>query len=632
MYSMPLKKALTYISVFLGIVALSFSTLKVVGLLLVIIIGTYLLPLKLNFFYKLALSFSIFLATNTLLSALFWLFKIHVDISIFLFIYSLLLILVVFLSKPKTPSIPINTREVLSVVFGFIISLIAFLILMSPILGNRDSAFRVFTYSSDNISNIELLKAEEGVHGYFYEPYSNSGKIIEQGLSGYPQGFHINAYLLKQSIEPVIKLDNNYRTILLLYGISSLVLILLAVTFVICVRPKKSIVGILITSTATVYLFLGLFAGLFVLGSQAQVLSMAFLLCMIVFFKEAIEDKNHREIYTHIALVFCTATAFAWLLLLPIAGLVTLYYIYLIYIEKQKIILSKLIRVLAPSLAILLIALVQVYVQKEFGGLNKVQGINEPGFSITPNLYMVLYLVLFAFFAIAIFYKKIKFWLTPLIVSSIFSLFIYFYQIVTVGEPRYYLYKSLYIVILLLSIPLTISISYLLEGVIKTKNLKLISAVFLSAIFLSVFMSNITDPNGYITGRKSGGFSNEISAASMNLINNNPKTGRQILSVGSCNRQYDYINSRLVGVLVKHNNQNRQALTSTMLSQYKENLLIAIKRYQINDTKNLIILSSDYQLQQYLEKNLTNVKFVDLTFGNHIAKTPAQCPNAVIWR
>lgn len=624
------------LAIVLILLIVSLTPFKIITLLAIILLGGYLLRVNLGYFYKVILSFCILFALNTLIAGVLFVLKLPFLVTPILLLY-IIILGYCFIRYPVALK-PLRLSSGASLISKILLSIIAFTILTLPVLSHTDySAYPIFSFSSDNISHIELLKVVENSQGYFYRPFDESKNVITEGLSGYPQGLHINMYFFKDALDPVIDLSSNYRLVVFIYTFSAAMMVVFSWLLFLATKgfKKTTVYASLPGGIATISLFTGLFFGLFALGSQSQVASMLLFIGMLAFFyfSQGTKESVIRNAHFVFALLMLGAITFTWLLLLPAAGLIAAYFTYAIYLKHPSKNLRTYFLPVASSVAIFCITLIQVFVQLRYGS-PKNHGVNEQGFSITPDLYLISILVLSALLIVLIYRKHLSFWLAPIVATSGFSMVVYLYQLYTVGEPRYYLFKSLYVVIMVSIIIISLGLGRLLEQqTAKESSLVKYATVLIALLIASLAgIYNVSNPNDYAARRTSGGFSRELATVAIGYIEKNPNRGAQIITVGSCNRAQDYIATRLIGVLSDTNGTQRQALLTSQLINNKESLLDAIEKYQHGASRDLVIISSDYQIQMYLQKSLADKdgaeEFIDIDFG-HIPKNTSVCPEAV---
>lgn len=619
------------------LIFIALTPLKIFSLIGILLFGASLLRVRIGYFYKLILAFSIFFAINTLVAGVFFVLKVGLPIDLILIAY---IIVLTFLALPNN----VSSKDILSILtpgslWKIALSFALFLAIIAPVLSRNDfSAYTAVSFGGDNVSHLELIKAVEQNKGYFYEPFEVSKEVAMEGLSGYPQGFHINAYLFKQVLEPIVNLASNYGFILYFYSFSAMMYILFAWLFFLATRGflEKSSISPLPGLLATITLFTGTFFSLFALGSQSQIASMALFIAMLAFLNYSIKSK-HREDkinFLCLAIILLGGISFTWLLLLPIAGIIVAYVFCAQYLKPAIREPAKYAKLIIVTFSVFLTALIQPIVQFLYSS-PKNNGVNEVGFSITPSLYLVAALVITATFFLIRKNRARRLWILALFVPSLFSAIIYVYQLSQVGEARYYLYKSIFVIVLVAVIIISAGVGEIVSQNSRALNKKTRYLVLLLTISIGslIALYNNADPNGYLYQRAGGGFSKEVAVTAIGRINENPASGKSIISVGSCNRAHDYTATRLVGALSTGNSSARQALLKGQLTITKESLHEAVAKYQIASAQDLIIISSDYQLQKYLEKKLQggtrSEEFIDLDFG-HIPKNTRTCPEAVL--
>lgn len=604
------------------IIGFSLSPLKLIGLAFIILYLAYLLPFKLDIYFRVLISFCIFFGMNTLVAAILYILKVPISVSFLFVLYAGIL-----LFWPYTKVEKYNSRHLFNrfTLVKFFISLFVFMCLLAPTLHNDGfSIFRLVTTGGDNISHLEAVRAVRDNAGYFYQNAALGKNTLMEGLSSYPQGLHVNIVIAMETIQPIYSTLSSFRFVLFYYAYCVMIYIILAALFYLIIRHgffksgarEKVVIGLAVTFV----LFSGTFYGLFAAGSQSQIASLMLFLGMLFLLGHGYHSQKERcpKFNIYLAFVLLSAISFTWLLLYPIAVLIMALYVIIYFAEdivKRPI---EHIPLLAIGILLSCIALIQVAVQA-LDSSPKNAGINEPGFSIHPSIYVVLGFVLLSTVFLLVIYKKVsKVWLFSLVASTLFSGAIYLHQWVTVGEARYYFYKSLYVVFIVIALIFGAGISKVIER--EAKNLGRFQSFSIFGVILVfgaiVTIYNVRNPADFFAQRKSGGFSKELSVTAIKLLNDNPANGGKIIAVGSCNRAQDYTLTRLVAALSGENDSYHQSLIGSQLLQNKNSLYLAIKRYQKVHSPDIIIISSDYQLQQYLSNKLNDgygsERFIDI--------------------
>ena len=630
-----MKKHIIKYLIIIVLILLVLSPLKLFGLIGILLLGGHLLNLKIDYFYRTLLFFTLFFSFNTIIAAVFFLFKIPININVLLLFYVTMLS---YLYIKNTSHIVYPSKSTVSfIVIKILASIIMFAVLILPLfLQDKYTAISIAAYAGDNISHLELLKTVDNNGGYYYKPFTESRNILFGNLSGYPQGLHANIYIIKEAMQPIINVSSNYRFIMLFYIYCSALYISFCWLFVLATKNfiKKGLANSIPGLIMVLFLCTGLFFSLFAFGSQSQIASMLLFLSILAFLSYSKNSKDlvNKQIYILLSLTVLVSISFTWLFLLPVAaitiGIVVLHDNINGFIKKPK----KYISFILAAFAILLFCIIQPIIQIMYSDPTKL-GIIESGLSLTPSILLTSAFVLIAMCSL-FFIKKNTFLLsTSLFTSFLFSILIYVYQFIEVGSARYYLYKSMFITVMIASVIVSIFIgnvfNHYSHQLSRFKTILVLIIIVIISILLVLFN---TSTSSLFTQRKSGKFSKELSFVALSQIENKSNNTKTVIAIGSCNRESDYEITRLVGALSAGNSPQRRDLLHYILQPNKESLLKGIKIYQEENPNNLIIVSTDFKIQEYLSNNLDNgtnkITFVDIDFG-HIPKTVQSCPEAV---
>jgi hypothetical protein len=606
----------------------SFTNFRVIPLMGTVALIAVVLPIKVDFFLKLTLAYAIYFSTNTILATVFYFSNLPVSSAAFSVIQIILLGIILFIKKITLHKPCIQRAFILKSV----VSLLIVFTIAVPIIKSGLSVFGVVASGGDNISHIELIKAVDKEKGYYYKSPEETEKIMTKNLAGYPQGLHLNMFLLIDSLKPIIDVANRPKVLLSFYYVYTLsMFVLFGWLFVLLCQDGSDQIGIPISSA--LILFSGIFFSLFALGFQTQIASYV-LFMVLLFVVEKIysnkENNSDKKIYGVIAALMTVSIAFTWMFLLPVAGLITAF----VMIDYFKILspssYKKMWRFNFTIILLGLLALVQPIVQLIYSNKDLV-GVNEIGFTTTMPLLVVLTICCLSL--IYFFVRKTKInrgTVASLLFSIFFSIIVYGYQIYKVGEPRYYYYKSIFTVLIIVGILLTRVLMEFISHQPKKSN-QLYCTVLILVAGITIAFYNITNKNDYFSIHKSGGISDELTNTAIKNTLQNPELTRETIAVGSCNRAQDYTTTRLIGVLTLQNNYSRQALLAGMLEPKRTDLAASIENYQKSSSTDLIIYSTDKPTSDLLRDRLAGGReetYIDLDFG-HIAKNKYSCPNAV---
>lgn len=602
------------------LLVIALSPLKLIALVSILLAGGFIINIKADYFYRSIIFFGIFLSINTILASLFFLFKIDLNVGLIFFIYILLIGL--FLLKNKRP-VSFDRRSILFNFVKIFFSIFILLILVAPILSSDKARAMSFAFfGGDNVSHIELLKAVETSRGYFYMPYTESEKFMNGGLSAYPQGLHINMYIFNESIKDLYDLNTHYKYTVMFYSFTSLIFILFGWMLVFSIKNYASsdFIQIIPGFIVTLILCSGVFFSLFALGSHSQVMSLYLLMLMFCFITYSLRAKslNKKLYYSTLSIIMLIGISFTWLLLLPLAASILAVLWLADNIKELRLSPKKYLWFLVILVLLGPLFLIQPFIQLMYSHPQKL-GIIEPGYSVEYSLIIisalfVLSLIILLVIRLDLGLKKLL--STSLVLCFIFSAVIYAYQYIQVGSARYYLYKTLFTLILIISIIFSIFFGDVLRKYTASLSYKkmviVVLLLFISGSFLISY--NITNNDSFFKLRTSGSFNPEMYTAAVNEAVKKQNKSKTILTIGSCNREQDHVLTRLIGAFEKKNNKEKNTLLIGLLSQKKENLLNSINNYKKETGNDLIIISSNDVLYEYLKLKLpvSGIEYIDL--------------------
>ncbi len=595
----------------------------------------------------------VFFAFNTAVGAIFWLLKVELTQIALFSIYFLAVggMVAYYLSRSSEPNIDKSTIKKPTLVnklltyTPFIISAIVFLVIAIPLLSKYSTnyIYQFIGYGGDNVSHIELVNITEKFNGYHYGTIQDVGNDFTASHSSYPQGMHLNISILRDLLPDNIDFYKSVKAQLLFFMlVSTTYLSLLAYLFVLLainLLPKvKRWYSLPLIYAASYGLFFGGLLDFFLNGFHAHIFSLLLLLTQLYIAIWLVGQKatdTTRSISLGVILLLSVGISFSWLFLLPIAlainGLLVLYFDLprLVQIHHNRRKVFRILKWWLVYILIVAIALIQAYVQLRYSA--KSDPINEPGF-ITPILPSVV-VIFFLLVSLAYAYlrvdgklierKKVAVLLLFTIISGLFSLYIYIYQVSSTGHVEYYFYKSAYTIIILGTLAAIVLCTAILDKLkLVATPLGIISTGALFYFFASGTSSLQLPPvlNGQLQG-----VTPELANTFADKIND---PSSRIVSIGSCNRAQDFIITRLAGALRNQNTLKRQYVTFDQLSIKRDRAIHSINHYSEAAGSHLLIIDNKGGAYRSLFNDNVKNSADYITLGdNREARSSEACPS-----
>jgi hypothetical protein len=350
------------------------------------------------------------------------------------------------------------------------------------------------------------------------------------------------------------------------------------------------------------------------------------MLAAVLILFEAARTKGRRLGLVATASILATSTAFTWLFIWPVV--ITAIILFSCFYMKNKY------KHLSLVLLVCSLAFIQVWVQLTI--TVKKAGVNEMG-SVIPinNIFLLGILCMVSMYAL-VKNKVVEVRVVSLFtaITALFSITVMVYQLISVGELRYYFYKSAHTFILLAAIMLTALIAQALSWFIhyNTASWQLLASSAILLIFASMSLGwsqRSLQANDYIT-HKPYGISLEMADAINTLYGNSQNSLPNTIAIGSCNRAQDIKAINLITAISGRTSPADAVASAEFYSPQAVDTFEAIKDDQRFATKPLTIISSDYNLEQdlqsYLGKNSRGIKFVDLGGYHSSSGASSACP------
>ena len=405
------------------------------------------------------------MSINMLVAFVFWAFKVPLPVWYFVAInYAIGLALTVF-AIPEYPSKYFPKTEVISFTLSFIILILMFMQSFSSF--RADELLKVANGSGvDNISHLNFIDSINKQKGYLYGNRGNNlpiNSMLGSAANNYPQGYHINAWIFSETVRPFlnkypetkVKLANFIAGSIINFTLLVFCFMFLSFRLIKFDGLKKSLGVLLIVLSAVIYVVIGMLFSMFTDGFLPQVMSTSLLLSMImflIFYSEETNSISHKYVFGLLASISTIGVGLSYFFLLPVALLSLISVLVTDFtFNNSKIKLSN-----KQFYSLVIISSLSaihgiLYILKHSITADK---INDQGGVLTLDTLFILGLSV-----IALSYswsvrrdRGLMSLAIALSISTIFSLSIYVFQIITQGNVSYYYYKSTICVFLFASI------------------------------------------------------------------------------------------------------------------------------------------------------------------------------------
>lgn len=539
-----------------------------------------------------------------------------------------------------------SNTGVLAILFTIpILLLLQIPLLKEPTIAH---ALQILAFSSDNMSHLTLVSINElngsnsiGLNNAYNPP---------DNLLYYPQGWHYVGAVFSILLQPYLSsYDDSTQSLAIfyLYSLSWIFILLfmlakISLSFVL--RGKhlnRSTLGVLSLSLSPLFAVCIIWiVPMFTYGFQTQIGALSLLLVQTLLLIELFSSKRHTKpkLYTE-TLIFSSvlttvATSLFWLFIIPISyGIMFISVIYIVYKKIYK-----------PSKYGLLlftvfgfIGLLQVYIQQVHSDPHY-NLFNERGLIIPLSIEMLIsFLVLLTIAARKLAHK----WLWAICVFSwwaaFFSISAYAYQIITIGELRYYYYKSLYTLVVLLSISSTYLTYVFYSWATKTTPLKWRWTIGVSMLTPPILLTLLLAPTvmrDYLSAVGPVGFSRVHAQEIIDTHRNHQQNIYTTLIIGSCDRSED-IRATYSLQSIKSESYDKKRIGFSIYEIWpgKKEVLRESLQYLLKHNETVRVISIDRELSQYLLGTLksnqkSRVEFIDRdqSIGN---ESVSVCPNRI---
>lgn len=428
------------------------------------------------------------------------------------------------------------------------IALFTFCILLIPIINQTGSYIAQFlSYGEDNASHYALTRYAytHGDHAYFHDPERIG---VMESLEIYPQGFHINAAIAEGLLYPYQPTEAAFVKIYSFF-IALIYAIFIFWFIKLCTIGTKNVSPLLFVSllpALTLTTSLSIFLLLLDRGFQPQVFGLTFV-CATTYLLYAFDEaKKYRLQGLYLVIFLCIGIASSWWLLLPLVGILGLYYAYRNSLLKDafkdipRYILLKLLVITVILLPIITGILLSVKKDplSEQGGVDKLPYI---------VLFYFIAPVFIALILRVISLKKLAYPLVALCASICMALFLGIYHLVRVGHFEYFYYKSLYTVLLFCIVCFFIAAFYILNKYYAKLPALYSYVIPVIIVLATIFIANKTNliyvkvyTHNWFPGLVLPGELDPLFTPSANQYDD-------IIYMGDCVAPSDYLTNRWAG-------------------------------------------------------------------------------------
>lgn len=588
------------------------------------------------------------LCLNTMIGFGAWVLGIPITISIIILLYGVLVsLLIVFtpLSANKSSSqVLLQGREV----FGLIIAVAIFIVIALPLTtrhyetANPVIPVQLISYGGDNISHIALLKAVDLSQGYAQDYPNKLSDTLNARYIPYPQGWHLNLSILKSFIEIFSDTFSTKQFLIFYYLASGLGMSLLAYMFIILgmsiqesLKTSNRFAGYLSIGTMAAILFMGPIFTFFALGFQTLIVAMLLFLAELFLLLELLNQKNRstQKQITYLSIVIATGISYVWFFLWPVAVATVVLFVVSNFRLYSRTSYAENAKFIVACSALGAVGLGQLFFQVVFGPDSPT--VNNTGLTLEPNNFVLLSFALIVFVFVVYLYEnaRVRYIGHVAFISAVFALVILAYQLITVGEPRYYYFKATYTFIILGVMIIGATLSVALSNIFRGKGLGRGKVVLLCAsltvAMISISFTLSSKEFRLYLEQKPYGISAELANAVLNFAATDSKLSHRVVAIGSCNREDDIVAMRFAETLLNNPTDTTQDVAIAQLtSPYYPRTFSSIKNSM--GSKGLLVISSDYpaeqKLKQFLGSDAGRVDFIDLD-NARTPKPSSACPN-----
>lgn len=541
-----------------ALILLVFLVLPWLGILLTIFSVGLVLAHRLHFSLIQSLIISALLLVGYVGTFEFIASVIFPDSPNFAVIYStlaiILIIAVSYLVRAKNVAISeLLTLKWKDEIPAIIIAGLSTLFFAIPMIHPFDAAVSIsfFSAGEDNASHFAMMNY--GIENQ-RAPYltTNDSGLLE-ALNVYPQGIHSSFALFYNS---AFNTDASIAKKLLVYATSMLfsIFVLIYSMTALCFRllresPYRFVVAIVVATSGVLWFI----SQLVTYGFLSQIFAYALLFCLLLIVQNKHLTSQKNIIYfIPISLLIILGIVFAWYLLAPIAALLV-FKPYYRAVTKER---SKIAAILITVAVLVSISLVMCNISGAASGT-----ITTPGavFGFEAWVYWLAFGVIgiYTIYQLASSRSTVTSFDLFVYGSTGLALLIGAYQLVAVGEFRYYYFKFMYLVLLIAFIIIAIFLTLISEARSKKSTLyiSLFVVVYLFSYLATVQPGNIRQ---YLNEEYLRSF--QASDIRPILQEDSFPAHNDAVFTGNCPIIYKYMLNRWAGALYLSENEARSRL------------------------------------------------------------------------
>lgn len=610
---------------------LGFTSFAFISLIIILYIISRLLPLPtFGYLGRLPVAYTLIVCGISFIGVFGWLSGVPLSLSLIIAILAIVSFILVLLTSYKNPH-QLTSKLKICTFYDAIaigVGILTLILVFIPVMPKPNAALLapVIIAGGDNSAHLEMIKTNDFNKGYSIG--IDNRFDMASNLYSYPQGWHLNAAVTKWLIDPFTNINDSPGKILLFFHLFSgawlglLTLLIARISLHLIDLIKKSrqqkwlslgSMGLLLAAVG------GWVIPIFASGFQPQISSLVLFLSSLLFIIEAIRrGAIHRYPILLIALFIVASISLFWIFVFPVAIICAGFFIMHTIYQNRK---WPPLYFILGTITIILSACFQLYTQicyPESGGGFDAYGYMPYSIEVYPLLVLTLIVGLIIYIKKSSPELRTIFKVT--VISLIFTVVILLIQLGSYGEARYYYYKSIPTVIVLLTIIFTVLsysfLVYISKGSLRTLVHKALFVIIVIVMLFSMFMAFRSPEFDAYFNKTAAGISHEQAEHIVSLIGSNPINGYRIAPIGSCDRGDDIRASLLSRALTYTPTayiNKEPGVVLTLTASTKEVVYEQIDYFLTTYQKPLYVISRNQSLNQDLISYVgENAKYLDI--------------------
>ena len=519
------------------IVCLNIILILILSLLLASLINT-----QWSFTKRLALGYAVLFSATAVLGYIQGAVGIPIRSGIYTFLYSLAIILFLYLLKKRQSLKKIFSwdKKDTAVLVG---SVLIWIMILIPTYRSGGNIMNPSSPKGPDMSVhflVANLIADGGKYAFLNDSLGSDDRFFV-GLITTPQAGQYNFSVLTggQSTKNITNLFELFTQYCIFSFLLLFVLFLHAV-FDLC-KPKLLTLRPIVVATIMAFIiFMTVPAIIYMQGYFSQIISLVMMIALLSFINDKEDIKDSRAWIT-IIILLNGAIAASWYLICPASIIISCV---AVYKSKYK-------NDVLAYLAILSIILIPIiFTLTTFSVADQ---INESGGTIIIKTDAIVFLFAFAIFVIWNYYnlksKNLNAWITVLVICIILSGLLGIFQIATAKKLNYYFFKSLYVPVLILSMfftaGLVVAANKLIEHLLKAGRATAIAGLFLLLVASGLIIATVHGTGIVPSLLLPSNHTSNYDTQKLKKIANENKDTRVILT-NTKDAQQDYLYSRWI--------------------------------------------------------------------------------------